>query len=157
MARYSEHILSEYWDDFNAGAPDPIDTDQSIAEPIRRFTSSFQTPTPGAARERARQRVFGSLLDTEENTMSATTPVIPFPGADWRPSPGSQSWLPDVFVAPRRSALGDAINRRCHAHPAGRDRELLNVRSVLCRRWNRTSPQRDSRGPAAIRLANVPG
>ncbi len=96
MARYSEHILSEFWDDFNAGSPDPIDTDQSIAEPIRRLTSLFQAPAPEAARERARLRLFSSMLDTDDNKSSANTYVDPFPAVERPPMPGDQSWQPDV-------------------------------------------------------------
>jgi eukaryotic-like serine/threonine-protein kinase len=115
MTDHDEFQLSQYWDALTAGTPEAIDIDRSIAEPLQQVHSLFSAPKPGAARERARQRVFNvSESLPKENTMTAITLPIPLPSPNGRshpvdvraPQPG---WLPAMsrraFIAMAAAVL----------------------------------------------------
>ncbi len=84
MTERDDFLLSHYWDALAAGDTDAVEIDRSIAEPLRQVHSLFATPKPGAARERARQRVFKSVSTSKENTMSAVSVSFPIPASNGR-------------------------------------------------------------------------
>lgn len=93
--------LSNFWDDVNQGRPVSAEQEKAFGDAIQRFTTSYETPVPGAARERARRRVLGSFSPELENTMSATSVPGSFPSPNGRPH--APSALPErrVRVKPR--------------------------------------------------------
>jgi outer membrane protein assembly factor BamB len=86
-------ITDALWADLLLDDPNASAGETSPNDAVRMVTSLYSAPTPGAARERARQRVFGSIAsDAKENTMTALP--TPIPNTGW----------PVPAALPRKSA-----------------------------------------------------
>ena len=81
--RNDDQHISDFWNALTRGRPASDDAlDPSTAELILRLDSASLTPSPGSARERARQRVFQPTSLPEENTMTAVSLPIGFPSSN---------------------------------------------------------------------------
>ncbi|MGD9714137.1 MAG: PQQ-binding-like beta-propeller repeat protein, partial [Thermomicrobiales bacterium] len=78
--------------------------DSSLADAVHHILSLYKAPTPGSARERARQRVFDYYpASQQEDTMTAMNAPIPFPlsGGTTRATPAS--WWPESGFRGKRA------------------------------------------------------
>lgn len=72
MTDHREDALDRFFESLWSGKPDPADFALDagmLADAVELHTLS-QTPIPGSARERARQRVFDSMASSQENDMT---------------------------------------------------------------------------------------
>lgn len=95
-------ITDSLWADLLLDDPNASAGETSPSDAVRTVTSLYSAPTPGAARERARQRVFHVDSIAQENTMSALPIPIPSPG--W-PVPAVHPQKPARRTIDRRWAL----------------------------------------------------
>ncbi len=98
------NLTDQSWDDLLLGQAAGVDP--SVPEALRHIHTLYAAPMPGSARERARQRVFDQSVSSQENTMSATTVPIPFPGPDVRRPGTPSSWRPNIGIHSRRQRWG---------------------------------------------------
>ncbi len=142
MADVTADRINDFWNQVVQHVDAPAGRlDAELTESIGRFHTLASAPTPGSARERARQRVFDDLK-RQENTMSAIAPVIPFPSSGWGSTQDRSSRRPE-----RSSRRGD--RRRLLASIAA---ALLLVLSGLGGyvTWFGNEPARPTFIPAVI-------
>ncbi len=91
--RNDDQRIGDFWNALTRGnQADAASLDPSTTELILRLDTLSQTPPPGSARERARQRVFEATPLPKENTMTAITVPSAYPspnghGTQPRPAP----------------------------------------------------------------------
>jgi hypothetical protein len=92
------------WDELVSGIAPDLEGDTTAADAVRFVHPLSQTPLPGSARERARQRVFDSMSSVQENDMTALTiPVA---------APATNGHKPIVYKPPAHAAPGRSVSRR---------------------------------------------